>query len=40
MLVCDKHDRAITFMFCNDLHLRINFFGLLQKDVCLKEDEG
>ena len=31
--MCDKHDRAITYMFCQDLHLTLMFYGLLQKDL-------
>ena len=33
MLVCDKRDRAITYVFCCDLHLTFMFSGLLQKDL-------
>ena len=33
MLVCDKRDRAITCVFCRDLHLTLMFSGLLQKDL-------
>ena len=36
MFVCDKHDRAFTFVFCRDLRLPLVFSGLLQKDM-LKE---
>ena len=31
MLVCDKRDRAISYVFCRDLNLM--FSGLLQKDL-------
>ena len=31
--VCDKHDRAVTCMFCRDLHLALMFSGLQQKDL-------
>ena len=31
--VCDKRDRAITCVFCRDLHLTLWFSGLLQKDL-------
>ena len=37
-LVCDKRDRAITCVFCRDLHLTFMFTGLLQK-ICSKESE-
>ena len=33
MLVCDKHDRAITCVFCYDLHLILMFSGLVHKDL-------
>ena len=29
----DQRDRAITCMFCRDLHLTLLYFGLLQKDL-------
>ena len=32
-LVCDKRDRAISYVFCRDLHLTLIFSGLLQKDL-------
>ena len=32
-LVCDKRDRAITCVFCRDLHLTPMFSGPLQKDL-------
>ena len=32
-LVCDKRDRAITYVFRRDLHLTLMFSGLLQKDL-------
>ena len=31
MLVCDKRDRAITYVFCRDLYLTLMFSGLLLK---------
>ena len=31
--VCDKRDRAITCVFCRDLHLTPMFSGPLQKDL-------
>ena len=31
--MCDKRDRAITCVFCRDLHLTLTFSGLLQKDL-------
>ena len=34
----DKRDRAITCVFCRDLHLTIMFSGLYKK-ICLKESE-
>ena len=37
-LVRDKRDRAITCVFCRDLHLTSMFFGLYKK-ICLKESE-
>ena len=33
MLMCDKRDRAITYVFRRDLHLTLMFSGLLQKDL-------
>ena len=33
MLVCDKRDRAITCVFCRDIHLKLLFSGILQKDL-------
>ena len=33
MFACDKPDRAITCMFCRDLHLTLRVSGLLQKDL-------
>ena len=33
ILVRDKCDRAITCVFCQDLHLTLMFSGLLQKDL-------
>ena len=33
MLMYDKRDRAITYVFCHDLHLMLMFSGLLQKDL-------
>ena len=32
MFVCDRRDRAITRVFCRDLHLTLMFSSLLQKD--------
>ena len=32
-LVCDKRDKAISNVFCRDLHLTSMFSGLLQKDL-------
>ena len=37
MPVCDKRDRAITCVFCCDLHLKC--FLVFYKNICLKEDE-
>ena len=34
----DKRDRAITCVFCRDLHLTIMFSGIYKK-ICLKESE-
>ena len=34
----NKRDRAITCVFCRDLHLTIMFSGLYKK-ICLKESE-
>ena len=34
----DKRDRAITCVFCRDLHLKLMFSGLYKK-ICLKESE-
>ena len=31
MLLCYKSDRAITYVFCRDLHLIFMFSGFLQK---------
>ena len=36
--MCDKRDKAISYVFCRDLHLTSMFSGLLQK-ICLKESE-
>ena len=36
MPVCDKCDRAITCMFCYDLHLTLMISGLLQKDLLME----
>ena len=36
--MCDKRDRAITCVFCRDLHLKLKFPGLY-KNICLKESE-
>ena len=33
MFVCDKRDRAITCVFCRDLHLALMFSCVLQKDL-------
>ena len=33
MLLCYKSDRAITYVFCRDLHLTFMFSGLLQNDL-------
>ena len=38
MLVCDKHDRPITYAFCSDLHLS-QCFLVFYKKTCLKEGE-
>ena len=32
-LVCDKHDKPISNVFCLDLHLTSMFSGLLQEDL-------
>ena len=32
-LLCDKRDKAISYVFCRDLHLTSMFSGLLQKDL-------
>ena len=37
-LLCDKRDRAITCVFCRDLHLKLMFSGLYKK-IRLKENE-
>ena len=34
----DKRARAITCVFCRDLHLKLMFSGLYKK-ICLKESE-
>ena len=31
--MCDKRDKAISYVFCRDLHLTSMFSGLLQKDL-------
>ena len=31
--MCDKRDKAISYLFCRDLHLTSMFSGLLQKDL-------
>ena len=33
MLLCYESDRAITYVFCRDLHLTFMFSGLLQNDL-------
>ena len=33
MLLCYRSDRAITYVFCRDLHLTFMFSGLLQNDL-------
>ena len=38
MLVCDKHDRPITYAFCGDLHLS-QCCLVFYKKTCLKEGE-
>ena len=38
MLVCDKCDRAITYVFCRDLHLTLMFSVFLQKDLFKKSE--
>ena len=38
MLVRDKHDRAVTCVFCHDLHLTLMYPGLNEM-ICLKESE-
>ena len=39
MLVCDKRDRPITYVFCGDLHLSLKCFLVFYKKTCLKEGE-
>ena len=39
MFVCDKRDRAITYMLCRDLHSALMFSGFYKK-ICLKESDG
>ena len=31
--MCSKRDRAVTWVFCGDLHLSFMFSGILQKDL-------
>ena len=38
MFVCDKRDRAITCVFCRDLHLAL-MFCCVYKKICLKESD-
>ena len=38
MFVCDKRDRAITCVFCRDLHLAL-MFSCVYKKICLKESD-
>ena len=38
MFVCDKRDRAITCVFCRDLHLALMFSCVYEK-ICLKESD-
>ena len=38
MFVCDKRDRAITYVFCRDLHLAL-MFSCVYKKICLKESD-
>ena len=37
MFVCDKRDRAITYMLCR--HSALMFSGFYKK-ICLKESDG
>ena len=37
MLVCDKCDRAITYVFCRDLHLTLMFSVFFAKKICFKK---
>ena len=39
MLVCDKCDRAITYVFCRDLHLTLMFSVFFAKKICFKKSE-
>ena len=39
MFVCDKRDRAISYMLCRDLHSALMFSGFYKK-ICLKESDG
>ena len=36
--MCEKRDRAISYVFCRDLQLTLMFSGLYKK-ICLKESE-
>ena len=36
--MCDKRNRAITYVFCGDLHLTQSFL-VFYKTTCLKEGE-
>ena len=36
MFVCDKLDRAITCVFCRDLHLAL-MFSCVYKKICLRK---
>ena len=38
MFLCDKRDRAITCVFCRDLHLAL-MFSCVYKKICLKESD-
>ena len=37
MLVSDKRDRVIPYMFCRDRHLTLMFSGPFYKKICLRK---
>ena len=38
-LLCDKRDRAITYVFCREFLSSFNIYVFICKKICLKESE-